>query len=58
MWQPLKFPSRSGGGFFVTTAEIKAIILLVCVTGLVGYMGFTVVDRVSSRCGSSGTGKG
>ena len=35
----------------MTTAEIEEIIMLVCVTGLVGYMGFIVVDlaKRSSR---------
>jgi hypothetical protein len=28
----------------VTTAEIEEIIMLVCVTGLVSYMGFIVID--------------
>jgi hypothetical protein len=37
----------------VTTAEIEEIIMLVCVTGLVGYMGFIVVDLTKR----SGAGK-
>jgi len=37
----------------VTTAEIEEIIMLVCVTGLVGYMGFIVVDLAKR----SGAGK-
>jgi hypothetical protein len=37
----------------VTTAEIEEIIMLVCVTGLVGYMGFVVVDLAKR----SGAGK-
>ena len=32
--------------------------MVVCVTGLDGYMGFIVVDRISSRCGANGPGKG
>ena len=37
----------------MTTAEIEEIIMLVCVTGLVGYMGFIVVDLAKR----SGAGK-
>jgi predicted membrane channel-forming protein YqfA (hemolysin III family) len=37
----------------VTTAEIEEIIMLVCVTGLVGYMGYIVVDLAKR----SGAGK-
>jgi hypothetical protein len=37
----------------VATAEIEEIIMLVCVTGLVGYMGFIVVDLAKR----SGAGK-
>jgi ABC-type transport system involved in cytochrome bd biosynthesis fused ATPase/permease subunit len=37
----------------VTTAEIEEIIMLVCITGLVGYMGFIVVDLAKR----SGAGK-
>jgi hypothetical protein len=37
----------------VTIAEIEEIIMLVCVTGLVGYMGFIVVDLAKR----SGAGK-
>jgi hypothetical protein len=37
----------------VTTAEIEEIIMLVCVTSLVGYMGFIVVDLAKR----SGAGK-
>jgi hypothetical protein len=37
----------------VTTAEIEEIIMLVCVTGLVGYMGFIVFDLAKR----SGAGK-
>jgi hypothetical protein len=37
----------------VTTAKIEEIIMLVCVTGLVGYMGFIVVDLAKR----SGAGK-
>jgi len=37
----------------VTTAEIEEIIMLICVTGLVGYMGFIVVDLAKR----SGAGK-
>ena len=37
----------------MTTAEIEEIIILVCVTGLVGYMGFIVVDLAKR----SGAGK-
>jgi len=37
----------------VTTAEIEEIVMLVCVTGLVGYMGFIVVDLAKR----SGAGK-
>jgi hypothetical protein len=37
----------------VTTAEIEEIIMLVCVTGLVCYMGFIVVDLAKR----SGAGK-
>lgn len=37
----------------MTTAEIEEIIMLVCVTGLVGYMGFVVVDLAKR----SGAGK-
>lgn len=35
------------------TAEIEQIIMLLCVTGLVGYMGFIVVDPAKR----SGAGK-
>ena len=35
------------------TAEIEEIIMLFCVAGLVGYMGFIVVDLAKR----SGTGK-
>lgn len=37
----------------MTTAEIEEIIMLVCVIGLVGYMGFIVVDLAKR----SGAGK-
>ena len=37
----------------MTTAEIEEIIMLVCVTGLVGYMGFIVFDLAKR----SGAGK-
>ena len=37
----------------MTTAEIEEIIMLVCVTGLLGYMGFIVVDLAKR----SGAGK-
>ena len=37
----------------MTTAELEEIIMLVCVTGLVGYMGFIVVDLAKR----SGAGK-
>ena len=37
----------------MTTAEIEEIIMLVYVTGLVGYMGFIVVDLAKR----SGAGK-
>ena len=37
----------------MTTTEIEEIIMLVCVTGLVGYMGFIVVDLAKR----SGAGK-
>ena len=37
----------------MTTAEIEEIIMLACVTGLVGYMGFIVVDLAKR----SGAGK-
>ena len=37
----------------MSTAEIEEIIMLVCVTGLVGYMGFIVVDLAKR----SGAGK-
>ena len=37
----------------MTTAEVEEIIMLVCVTGLVGYMGFIVVDLAKR----SGAGK-
>ena len=37
----------------MTTAEIEEIIMLVCVTGLVGYMRFIVVDLAKR----SGAGK-
>ena len=37
----------------MTTAEIEEIIMLVCVTGLVGYMGFIVIDLAKR----SGAGK-
>ena len=37
----------------MTTAEIEEIIMLVCVAGLVGYMGFIVVDLAKR----SGAGK-
>jgi hypothetical protein len=37
----------------VATAEIEEIIMLACVTGLVGYMGFIVVDLAKR----SGAGK-
>ena len=37
----------------MTTAEIEEIIMLVCVTGLVGYIGFIVVDLAKR----SGAGK-
>ncbi len=37
----------------MTTAEIEESIMLVCVTGLVGYMGFIVVDLAKR----SGAGK-
>ena len=37
----------------MTTAEIEEIIMLVCVTGLGGYMGFIVVDLAKR----SGAGK-
>lgn len=37
----------------MTTAEIEEIIMLVCVTGLVGYMGFIVWDLAKR----SGAGK-
>lgn len=40
-------------GIFVTPAEIEGIIMLTCVTGLVGYMGFIVIDLVKR----SGVGK-
>jgi hypothetical protein len=39
----------------VTIAEIEEIIMLVCVTGLVGYMGFIVVD-LSKRSGAGKLG--
>ena len=39
----------------MTTAEIEEIIMLVCVTGLVGYMGFIVVD-LAKRSGASKLG--
>ena len=37
----------------MTTAEIEEIIMLACVTGLVGYIGFIVVDLAKR----SGAGK-
>jgi len=37
----------------VATAEIEEIIMLACVTGLVGYIGFIVVDLAKR----SGAGK-
>ena len=37
----------------MTTAGIEEIIMLACVTGLVGYMGFIVVDLAKR----SGAGK-
>lgn len=37
----------------MTTAEIEEIIMLVCVTGLAGYMGFIVYDLAKR----SGAGK-
>ena len=37
----------------MATAEIEEIIMLACVTGLVGYMGFIVVDLAKR----SGAGK-
>ena len=37
----------------MTTAEIEEIIMLVCVTGLVGYMGLIVFDLAKR----SGAGK-
>ena len=37
----------------MTTAEIEEIIMLFCVTGLVGYIGFIVVDLAKR----SGAGK-
>jgi predicted membrane channel-forming protein YqfA (hemolysin III family) len=37
----------------VTTAEIEEIIMLICVTGLVGYMAFIVIDLAKR----SGAGK-
>ena len=39
----------------MTTAEIEEIIMLVCVTGLVGYMGFIVVD-LAKRSGAGRLG--
>jgi predicted membrane channel-forming protein YqfA (hemolysin III family) len=39
----------------VTTAEIEEIIMLVCVTGLVGYMGFIVWD-LAKRSGAGRLG--
>jgi len=39
----------------VTTAEIEEIVMLVCVTGLVGYMGFIVVD-LDKRSGAGKLG--
>ena len=39
----------------MTTAEIEEIIMLVCVTGLVGYMGFIVVD-LAKRSGAGKSG--
>lgn len=37
----------------MTTAEIEGIIMLVCITGLVGYIGFIVTDLANL----SGAGK-
>ena len=39
----------------MTTAEIEEIIMLVCVTGLVGYMGFIVWD-LAKRSGAGRLG--
>jgi Protein of unknown function (DUF2788). len=39
----------------VTTAEIEEIIMLVCVTGLFGYMGFIVWD-LAKRSGAGRLG--
>ena len=39
----------------MTTAEIEEIIMLVCVTGLVGYMAFIVVD-LAKRSGADKLG--
>lgn len=39
----------------MTTAEIEEIIMLVCVTGLVGYMGFIVYD-LAKRSGAGRLG--
>lgn len=39
----------------MTTAEIEEIVMLVCVTGLVGYMGFIVWD-LAKRSGAGRLG--